>query len=790
MEEIRLDRDWRFCKGDFRPKDPCDGWSGAKAGAATIGAAAPDLDDSGWERVDLPHDSVHGGEFARDLAAHDPMDDIPAMQSIRSRLGAGGFLVPEICWYRKRFRTEEDWTGQRLYLFFQGVYRKADIYLNGYYVGSLDGGYTWSCFDLTDVLLEAGGENVLSVRVDPTGREGWWYEGGGIYRHVKLLLCGDVHIPPYGLGVFPECGRAGDGRCGLRVLIRNDGTAGASGKLTVTAYDPEGKEAGKTCLEFGLQGLCETEAEGTLCLREPVRLWNTQDPALYTLKGEMTVRDENGKLCTGPVPDTVFGFRRAEFREDGFFLNGEKVPLRGFCAHQDHAGVGIGMPDSVLEYRLREMKKTGMNAFRSAHHQPSDELLDLCDRLGILVMSECRRMSSAEGDLSHLRKTVLQGRNHPCVVIWGIGNEEINVMHKACTAKTVERMKAEVRKLDTRPVTCAHVCWDGETHYDDPSRVYPVTALLDVMGFNYSIPAWDPYRAHFPEQPVLITEINAANSSTRGVFESDPAKGRFLTLDPSNAEKFAGSRAKSRFERGERDFMAVLERPWLCGSFSWTGIDYRGEPTPLDWPAVSSQFGVLDLCGFPKDSFWFYKSFWTGEDVLHLFPHWNRAGHEGECFSLYAYTNAEKTELFVNGKSLGEGTRRACGYVEWPGVVYEPGEVTVLGWRQGRRLTDRMETTGPFCRLESEIYNENRFARQDALIVQVRAVDDKGRFVPDACPAARIVPGKGTTVLGHGNGDPGCHEKETGEVFRLFNGRAQIILRCEGEPSYHLETIG
>lgn len=357
-----------------------------------------------------------------------------------------------------------------------------------------------------------------------------------------------------------------------------------------------------------------------------------------------------------------FGIRDIRFDcESGFYLNGKNIKIKGLCCHHDHAGMGIAVTESVNEYRIQRMKSMGANAIRSSHYPASPELLDICDREGMLVFEETRRMSSAPEDIERLKSMIKCDRNHPSIFLWGIGNEEIFSQHRSETVLTTLTMKAEIQKLDpTRPVTSAVVCRDGEQRYDNARIYMDVTKNLDVMGFNYCESAWDDYHMQIPNQPVIITEASS-NSGTRGCYSTDESKGHYCIFDDENISKCKSGKKAVKKNVGESAWKKVAASDYLSGIFLRTGMDYRGEPTPPGYPAVYSQFGIFDYCGFPKDNYYYYKSWWQGDNVLHIFPHWNFSDKIGKTVSVYCCSNLDEAEIFVNGKSYGKKTYRKIG---------------------------------------------------------------------------------------------------------------------------------
>lgn len=789
MEKVLFDKGWKYKIEDLEPHCPESRWGGAKAGAYDFGATAKKCDEDDWRSVDLPYDYVREGRFVLDTADTEGMGNIPEMQSIRSRLHAGGCLEPKVAWFRKHFIVNKEDLDKNYVIKFDGVYRNCDVYVNQKYVGSYRSGYTYFYFEISDFLVE--GENLICVRVDPREREGWWYEGGGIYRHVWIYKYEELMILPYENKVevfLDEEKKKADITVSAQVVNRSYKDKDIT--VSFLIIDEKNAKIAESHVDLNVADWEMELAKSVISLKEgSFELWSVDNPVLYTLKTTIKEKDNNRSYR---CEDVVFGIRKVEFTaDDGFYLNGKRLKIKGLCVHQDHSGVGIGMPDSVVEYRLREMKKMGMNAIRSAHHQPSDVLLDLCDRLGILVFSENRRMSSAEEDIDQLRKVIKQGRNHPCVFLWGIGNEEINIQHLDETIKVTERLKREIRRLDsTRNFTSAIVCWDGKDRFEYATKYFGVAQHLDVMGFNYCDTAWDDYHAHFPDQPVIITEIDAANSSARGIYSTDESKGHFFTLDPDNANKCTDiQRVKKRFEIGEKFWKETAKRQYLAGAFLWTGIDYRGEPTPMPWPAVSSTFGILDYCGFRKDSFYYYQSWWGKKPTIHLFPHWNNPVNPGEMLTVYAYCNMDEIELFVNGKSYGRKAVKSNWYVQWENVVYEPGVLESVGTRGEKEYFEKVVTTKKIDKLMVRKYEENILTSDNISIWNIDVVDEDGRTVPDACPLIRIVTGKGTTLIGAGNGDPSCHESELSCERHAFNGKLQVTASSDGEPLVEAEII-
>lgn len=762
-----FDKDWRFFLGDLTPRTDTDGWGGAKARGFNVGAARVDLDDSKWRKLDVPHDYVMEGQYTRKRGEDNEMQAIPEMESIDSRHFAGGSLEKSVAWYRKTFDLPESMEGKRIYIHFDGVYRDSMLFLNEYLVGKHAGGYSSFYYDITD-FVNFGGKNVIAMRVNPTGGEGWWYEGGGIYRHVWLEVKEDIHIKPWGISAkaTPDIIKK---TAELEFIAEIENKTFRDMKATVksTVKNADGTVVGEVINEVDTDKWDMKVCKQKTSLDNAI-LWDMKNPYLYTLETQVIVDGEIKDTET-----TSFGIREMHFDADkGFFLNGEHVKIKGVCCHHDHAGVGIAANDSIQEYRLKQLQKMGANAYRSAHHQATDELLDMCDKMGILVFNETRRMSSSPEDLEALRTLVRHGRNHPSVFLWGIGNEEILSQSRIETTRTTLTMKAEVEKLDgTRPVTSAVVCWDGVSRFDNARYAMGVTKHLDVMGFNYCNSAWDDYHEVIPNQPVIVTEDSSCGS-TRGCYSTDENKGHYFIFDPDNEEKCKSG--KKAVSSGLNAWKNCADREYIAGTFLWTGMDYRGEPTPMAYPAISTQFGIHDYCGFPKDIAYYYKSWWSDEDVLHIFPHWN-FGEEGKPLTVYCYSNFDEVELLVNGKSYGKKTMEKNCYLSWENVIYEKGEAKAIGYRNGKAVSEKtVKTADVGHEIKMSAYKDEIAAGETA-IIKVEILDKNGVLSPVADNEITFEI-DGGEFLGTGNGNPGSHESDKMPLRRAFNGLCMLLV--------------
>ena len=758
-ERFCFDAGWRFYLGDipFPPSvTPGNnyGWNWGKSGGFQ-GAAHPEFDDANWRELDLPHDWVVEGTVSPEANE------------------SHGYLPTGVGWYRKTFYLPAADAGRRLRLVFDGVFRNCTVYLNGHRLGGELSGYIPFAFDITDQALYDD-DNVLAVRVDATETEGWWYEGAGIYRHVWLEKTASVHVAPEGLFVSAEVQTVaglpqGPAMLKVQTTIVNDEETPVAGVLTLCVLDTAGKTVGRKRARFAAAAGETTELAATLRVAKP-KLWSVEAPYLYQVQATVT--------CADRIVDetaTAFGIRTLRFDPDrGFFLNDLPVKLKGASNHQDHAGVGVAVPDAIHEFRVRRFKEMGGNAWRCAHNPPAPAFLEACDRLGLLVMDETRCMNSTTDGLRQLEAMLRRDRNHPSVILWSLGNEEPH-QGTANGARIIRSMKRLVRRLDpTRPVTLAmNGGWGA-----------PVSPLLDVQGCNYSLKGYDDFHRQFPHLPVLGSETAAA-VGTRGEYANDAAAGHFSAYDENKPEFGATA---------EIAWRAIAEREFMAGTFPWTGFDYRGEPGPITWPCVSSNFGIIDLCGFPKDSFYYYQAWWTDRPVLHLFPHWNWPGRDGTPIRVWCHSNCDRIELFLNGQSLGVQEMPRNGHLEWS-VPYAPGTLCARGWRNGELATERkVETAGAPAQLVLlPDHLTLRADGADTVPVTVAVLDAAERMVPDAATRVRFrVTGPGR-LLGVGNGDPASHESDKVPFRRAFHGLCMALVqttRAAGEIVLEAEADG
>jgi beta-galactosidase len=722
-ERTLLDPGWRFHLGDQWGLG--ERWD--KAGTST-GPAARNFGDSSWRTVDLPHD------WAIELPFDQKSDTSHGFKPV-----GPGFHTNDVGWYRRTFQLPASDKGRRLSIQFDGVFRDCRVFFNGYLIGHHESGYSSFSYDITD-LANYGGDNTLAVRVDVSEFEGWFYEGAGIYRHVWLLKTSPLFIPQDGIFVysqFPGNVPRGPATIHLETMLKNGQTNRARAEVEWEILAPDGKSAAHARQSLKLDPWAVLAVADQAKVRAPL-LWSPETPSMYTLV--TTVRSE------GRVVDrleTPFGIRTVAFDANkGFLLNGQPCVIKGTCNHQDHAGVGAAIPDALQYFRVRRLKEMGGNAVRTSHNAPTPEWLDACDRLGMLVMDENRLLGSDAQNLAYLAGQVCRDRNHPSVFIWSLFNEESRQATPEA-GRVAQSMQSLVHLLDPTRL-CTAAANEGDVHEG-------VNGVLNVRGWNYYIDAVDSYHQKHPEQPCIGTE-QASTLCTRGIYANDPKRGYMSSYD-DNGPRW-GNTAESWWQ-------VYAARPWLSGGFVWTGFDYRGEPTPYQWPCINSHFGIMDTCGFAKDNFYYYQAWWGNRPVVHLAPHWNWPGKEGEDVDVRCFSNCEEVELLVNGQSLGRKTMPRNSHLQWT-VKYSPGMLVARGYKGGQLIAeDKVETTGAPAAIKLVPDRTSiRAGNADASVITVEVTDDQGRRVPVADNRVDFeLTGPGR-ILGVGNGDPSSHEAD------------------------------
>jgi len=763
-QHLLMDHNWKFIQSDLKDAE--------KQG----------FDDTNWRTLNLPHDWSIEGEFKEDAITKGP----------------GGYLPTSIGWYRKHFTLSSIGKDQQYWIEFDGVYMNSDVWINGQHLGKHPYGYTSFYYDLTPFIKK--GDNIISVRVDnsiqPNSR---WYSGSGIYRHVWLNIAGPVHIGQWGTYITTPKVDSSSATISVRTSIESKSPIAKKIVLRSVIKDETGKEIATVETPFSLVPSGKADIEQSLKVALPV-VWSIDMPSLYTLHSSVF---EGAKVIDNLI--STFGIRKIEFDKDkGFFLNGKHVKINGVCLHHDAGCLGSAVPEQVWRRRLQILKEMGCNAIRTSHNPPAPEFLDLCDKMGFLVMDETfdewveakgqveygYHKYFAECSQSDLLCMIHRDRNHPSVVIWSAGNEVPD--------QVVENGSEVLRKLietfhkedPTRPVTQAN---DRIAAGDGPAKL-PFLELQDIVGYNY-VDRWFKRRELYysvdrhdhPDWKMIGTE-NVSIGGIRGQYsigpdlsDNRPGRSRDYRLGMIEAEQLW-------------KFTSVND--YVIGDFMWTGIDYLGEAF---WPTKSSSSGVIDLCGFPKDGYYFYQSQWTKKPMVHIFPHWNWAGHEGQVIPVIAYTNCDTVELFLNGKSFGiksyvfpqqghSGGWNAYArpyippttsdlHLSWD-VPYEPGTLKVVGKKDGKIVTEEVRTSSKpaAIRLSSDRKDISADA-WDIVNVKVEIIDENGLVVPDADNLIEFkVEGEGI-LIGTDNGNPKDKTQMKSKKRNAFNGLALAVIQ-------------
>jgi beta-galactosidase len=769
QRRVSFDRGWRFQKGELP------------------GAEATGFADGSWRALDLPHDWAIEGPFDPKINPH------------QGSLPASG-----VAWYRKHFTVPAGAKGRFYSIEFDGAMSNARVFLNGHELGARPYGYISFGFDMTPQLV-FGGENVLAVRLAPEENSSRWYPGAGIYRHVWIDATGPVHVARWGTYVTTPSVTDAAAKVSLRTELRNREAQPAQVTLETTVVDAAGREVARASASPTVPANGAETVPAELTVGQPQR-WELDKPYLYTAVS--TVRRGADVLDRYTTP---FGIRTLEYGpQKGFLLNGRKVRFQGVCNHHDLGALGSAVNRRAVERQIEIMKRMGVNAIRTSHNPPAPELLELADRMGVMVMDEAfdmwhipkvpnglSKFFDEWGD-TDLRDMLRRDRNHPSVVMWSIGNE------------IPEQGKADGWKIAKR---LADIC-----HHEDPTR--PVTAALnsaddaiknhlaeqlDVPGFNYRERDYGKYVADHPQWTMVATET-ASCVSSRGVYQLPIEKyQKHASLQLTSYDVIAPPWAYCP----DVEWSALEKTPGILGEFVWTGFDYIGEPTPYfndkdsaatDWPARSSYFGIVDLAGFPKDRFYLYQSQWTTAPMVHVLPHWNWAGHEGQPIPVFAYTNAESVELFLNGKSLGRKTKGAEKVTIPVGkntsdderfetkyrllwqVPYAPGELKAVAYVADKSVaTDFVRTAGAPAKVV--LVPDRRQIRADGddlSFVTVRIEDKDGNLVPGSDNLVRFKLDGPATIAGVDNGNAATVEPFQADHRKAFGGLALLIVR--GRP--------
>jgi beta-galactosidase len=756
--KINFDNGWKFELGSADNPAKDFNYSVAtifsKSGYAPGTPADINFRDSSWRTLNLPHDWVVELPFANSTSGD--------VESHGYKPVGGLFPETSIGWYRKHFMVNANDSGHRFQIQFDGIFRDAMIWVNGFFVGNNKSGYIGCTYDITD-FINFHKENVITVRADATQYEGWFYEGAGIYRHVWLNEYNNTHIAANGAFVFSDV-KKNSATVSIQSTIENQNLHSSDCSVLSYITDRDGNILGKSSPQSLSLLNDETKTITQKINITNPKLWSVDNPYLY--RAIVLVKNNNNIIDSEKVR---FGVRTVNVTDSGLFINGVYTKIYGVCNHQDADGVGSALPDYLQYYRVRLLKQMGVNAYRTSHNPPTPELLDACDSLGMLVLDENRLLNSSDEYMNQFEKMIKRDRTHPSIFMWSIGNEEFGIQTTSYGKRIAQSLLAKQKELDpTRTSTYAA---------DVPNVFKGVNEVIPVRGFNYREKFVEAYHHDHPTQPLVGTEMGST-VTTRGIYVKDTING--YVPDEDTTHPAWSSTAETWWK-------LCAPHKWWMGGFVWTGFDYRGEPTPYAWPNINSHFGVLDMCGFPKNISYYYKSWWSNFDVLQVSPHWNWSGKEGQPIDVWVNSNADNVELFLNGKSLGKKDMPRNSHLNWS-VNYEPGTLTAIGYRNGRKLISEVETSDKPNTIIVTPYKTTMLADgKDIAVINISVIDKNGVEVPDANNLIHFSVSGDAKIIGVGNGDPSSHEQDkfndTVAQRHLFNGKCQVIVQSGTTPS-------
>ncbi|MDT0645583.1 beta-galactosidase GalB [Zunongwangia sp. F260] len=742
-------------------------------------------ENTNWRTLNVPHDWSIEGDFSPEHPA-----------------GTGGGALPGgLGWYKKSFTLEEKDSTKVTSVMFDGVYHNSEVWINGNYLGKRPNGYMGFQYELTPYLNYGETENELLVKVDnskqPNSR---WYSGSGIYRNVWLITTDKLHVTKWGTFVTtPEVSKD-SASVNIELKIANAYPKSKTAIIRTTFFQAA-NEVASVSEKIKIEANSEEKITQRTSIKNP-KLWSVEEPQLYTAVTEISI--------DGEVVDqykTPFGIRSFEFDlEEGFILNGKQTKIKGVCLHHDLGPLGAAINTRAIERQLEIMKEMGVNGIRTAHNPPAPELLDLCDKMGFIVQDESFdiwEQGKTEYDYSNHwdewyeldhRDMLLRDRNHPSIFMWSIGNE-IPEQWSERGAELGRKLANITRNIDsTRPITAAmnppiHTGDEDVTlQFDEPQQPNALagSGALDIIGYNYAHQTYPKHQVNFPNTPFIATETTSA-LATRGYYEfpSDTIKVwpvRWdIPFDGGNPDNTISAFDQVRTPWGsthEETWKVIKKHDFLSGFYIWTGFDYLGEPTPYTWPSRSSYFGIVDLAGFPKDSYYMYKSEWTNEYVLHILPHWN--WEEGQTVDIWAYyNNADEVELFVNGES--KGIKRKEGddlHVMWR-FPYKPGTLKAISRKDGNIVLEKeIKTAGEPAKLNLEADRKTIKADgQDLSFITVTITDEDGTLAPRADNLVHFELSKGGKIVGVASGDPTNHESFKGTKHSALSGKVLVIVQ-------------
>ena len=753
----------------------------------SISASDPSVDDASWRTLNLPHDWSIEGEFNE-----------------KNPSGVGGGALPGgIGWYRKIFTLSAGDSSKRIAIQFDGIYLNSEVWVNGNSVGKRPNGYISFEYDITPFVKFEGSSNVVAVKVDnskqPNSR---WYSGSGIYRDVRLVKTSKVYVGYNGMFIRTSDVSAEAASVQLTTTVKNDLKDDKTIQLVTEIYNPKGELVKEIESSQSVKANQTIDVDQSLEIQQPER-WSVNSPKLY--KAITTVRID------GDVVDdyeTLFGIRNFDFdSKKGFTLNGESLKIKGVCLHHDLGCLGAAFNIRAAERQLEIMKAMGVNAIRTSHNPPAPQFLDLCDSMGFIVMDEMFDMwkkKKTDFDYSiywdewhkrDLEDFIKRDRNHASVMIWSVGNEIGEQWDTTGTGIAITKELVDiVHSLDkTRPITTAN----NEVGLGN-SLIK--SGALDLIGYNYNHTKFEQFPATYPDKKFIATETTSA-LATRGHYDmpSDSVREWPLSWDKvftrGNPDNSVSAYDNVRTPWGsthEETWKIVKKHDYLSGMFVWTGFDYIGEPTPYVWPSRSSYFGVADLAGFPKDTYYMYQSEWTNKPVLHVFPHWNWTAGKDVDVWIY-YSQADEVELFLNDKSLG--VKKKSGddlHVMWR-IPFEAGVLKAISRKDGHEvLSKEIHTASKPYKIILEADRSNLKATgKDLSFITIKVVDEKGNVVPDAQDLITFeVTGEGF-IAGVDNGDPVSHESFKSNKRKVFHGLALLVVQAKAHAGkIHVKATG
>ena len=742
MKKLNFNKNWQF-----KLESELESFNsfGIRKYNGAVGAPDKYLKYNNWQKIDLPHDWAVS--LQKTLDANAFAGGFPNSFEERNRImgHTNAEKTFDIGWYRKEFSLGEEYADKRLFIEFEGIFRDAVIWVNGTYMTRHTSGYTSLIFEITDH-VRVGEENSIAVRVDSSQTEGWWYEGAGIYRNVNLWISESVYFKPRKTFVRTDM----EGKINTDAVLVNDTPERIEKIVVAQVVDKNGAVVAENSVNVAVEAYEESFINVKMQVESPA-LWSVDEPHLYTFR----------LIVDGETEETAVGFRSFTFDADkGFFLNGKHLKLRGACVHHDLGGVGVALTDNLNRYKIQRLKEMGVNAYRCSHNAPSPALLKACDELGMLIMDETRMFGNSPEATEQLTSLIERDRNHACVFIWSVGNEEFDVQNIDWGRRLAEKAVRICKKLDDTRITV----YGG----NNGANFVGANSATDVRGINYihnGQASWvDKYHADHPDQPIIGSEESSFVLS-RGGMKNDLVNG--IIDATGNVTMPWGSSLK-----GWTKFFE--ERDYLLGGFMWTGFDYRGEPNPFYLRNVVSSFGVIDLCGMEKPPFYYHKAWWTDETVLKILPGWN---HDviGETVTICVYTNCEQIRLTLNGKLVAEQKVKKFDAPVFE-LAYEPGELVAEGVRDGRIYSDRVQTSD---KTESVTVKRILAAEsdEDIEIYELIGVDCDGRFVPSASEKIALAV-TGGRIVGVGNGDPASLDRE--QLLPCEDSFNITALECDG----------